>query len=116
MSIKVKTNTAQRLVANIKRAVDAGEIQTWRRVVHEGVDYYTHDTSSDQWLKQAYIQPSINLNGDLSFYVIGVKNITVDQYTFGVYQGRFIQMMIAHFPDDFNEATATSKADIGDLL
>ena len=110
MAITVVGSRPTALVAAIKKAIDNKHIQTWSYTA--GGDL-TH--SPPQWKNKAWLRPLI-VGTSLQFGVIRPKVGSVSKEVFGIFQGRFIEMLIVHFPEAFTKAEATSQAAGNDLV
>lgn len=105
MAIQVNTDDPQGLLDSIYAAIDEGSIETW--AYDKDMDFF-HDTSDGQWEGEAWLHPTVG-DGALVLNVIPpTKTVTMEAYA--VYHGRFIEMLLAHFDEDFSEAYATAQA------
>ena len=106
MAIIIKTNTPSNLLAAIKKEIDEGKIQTWS---YDSEGDFTH--TPEQWEFDAWLRPKI-YNGELRFGILKNKNINLSTVIYGVYHGRFIEMLLSHFDNKFTTVQATAqKAD-----
>ena len=103
MAIMVFTDDPKRLLADIKKAIDDGHVETWS-YDEEGDFIHT----PNQWAGKAWLRPSVQ-QGVLSFGILGQKNIVMTKLIYGVYHGRFIEMLLTHFDTRFTNATATAQ-------
>ncbi|MFR3216426.1 MAG: hypothetical protein ACLTWE_08050 [Dysgonomonas mossii] len=94
--IEITTTKPETLLENIKKEIKENDIKTW------GCDSdgdFTH--TADQWDKAAWLRPQIkNQQPKLTFSIIfpkGKTNSAENEYTSGIYHGRFIQMLLNHF-------------------
>jgi len=99
--IKVTTGNPGALLAEIKKAIDDKKIKTWR---YDGDGDFTH--SVDQFDAQAWLRPLTDQNG-LFFGIVKTKDVPLTRALYGIYQGRFIEMLVTHFPNSFDLASAT---------
>lgn len=108
----IRVNTAQptALLASIKRAIDARQVETWS---YDSDGDFTHTPA--QWTKKAWLRPTV-LSGCLVLNILNPKGITLSKEIYGVYHGRFIEMLLAHFDDDFGDAQATAAVAVGDSV
>lgn len=69
----------------------------------KGTEFLTHSTSSDQWFKKSLLKHSILT--DPARLVLTVtwfgNRDEPDEYTKGLYVGRFIEQSLEHFKSDF---------------
>ena len=52
--------------------------------------------------------------GTLIFGLVGRVNVVMTKVVYGVYHGRFIEELLAHFDDRFSTATATAQKELQD--
>jgi len=102
VSLTVKTSKPKALLAAIKKAIDDKKIETWE---YDGDGDFTH--SPDQWRNQGWLRPTTE-EGQLSFKLLSQKDVKMTKVVYGVYHGRFIEMLLTHFDEDFATATATA--------
>jgi hypothetical protein len=107
--ITFETPNPSALLAEFKKGIHDGHIVTWMH--DKGTDMFTH--VPPQWRGKAWLSPVIE-PGRLKFKFLGTKGVTWED--FGVYQGRFIESMIAHCHDLFSSGTATSKLVADDFI
>jgi hypothetical protein len=110
MAVIVLTPTPAKLLQSVKDGIEKGTVETW--TVDKDGDF-TH--SATQWLNQAWLRPSIE-NDRLKFFIIGRKNQKMGRAVYGVYHGRFIEMLVTHFDLEFSEASASALPVKGDHL
>jgi len=109
MAIRVTTGQPDALLAAIKKAIDERRVETWE--YDNG--YFTHTPT--QWHKKAWFLPKVEY-GALVFNIIKPKNAAITWEFYGVYHGRFIEMLIVHFHDRFTSAEASATPVAGDLV
>jgi hypothetical protein len=105
MALIVVTPGPNGLLAAIKKAIDDGDIDTWE---YDEDGDFTH--VPPQWNKKAWLRPVVT-SGLLQFGLLGQKGIAMTKTIYGVYHGRFIEMLLTHFDDSFSSATATAQKD-----
>jgi hypothetical protein len=110
VAVFVPTAKPRALLAAIKEAIDKKKIDTWE---YDQDGDFTH--KPDQWYKQAWLKPHVQ-QGLLLFGLIGKKDVAMSTTIYGVYHGRFIEMLLTHFDKDFDTASATSQADTVDVF
>jgi hypothetical protein len=108
MSVTVHTNKPRTLLGHIKKAIDDGHIVTWQ---YDDEGDFTHTTSTEQWVGKAWLRPIIS-PGMLSFGLLSPKGVPMTKPLYGVYHGRFIEMLLTHFEDEFTEVTATAQMEV----
>lgn len=110
MAIIVKTPSPNKLLADIKAAVERKEVDTWQ---YDADGDFTH--SPEQWARKAWLRPRIE-NGDLIFTILPRKDTPVSKIVYGVYHGRFIEMLLNHFDTAFSQTEATALPARGDVV
>jgi hypothetical protein len=103
MAVRLFTNGAAGLLAEIKKQIRAGSIETWT-VDSEGD--FTHTPHDGQWTNRAWLRPRL-LNDRLLFNIVFAQGETEQQLVYSIYHGRFIEMAIRHVPNLFTVAAAT---------
>ena len=102
MTIVVNVGNPSALLANIKKAIDSKHIVTWS---YDSDGDFTH--TPDQWFRKAWLRPQLAY-GELQFGILGPRGIGVSKLIYGVYHGRFIEMLLTHFDEQFATASATA--------
>lgn len=92
----------EELLAGLRRAVDAKKIDGWSC---DADGDYTYE--SPAWRGKAFLRPVVTA-GALQFVLLGQQNAVMAKATYGVYLGRFIEMLLAHFDERFSALTATA--------
>ena len=105
MSITVATSNPAGLLAAIKKAIDDKHIETWE---YDNDGDFTH--SPQQWRNSAWLRPKIE-SGKLMFGLVGPTGVDMTKSVYGVYHGRFIEMLLTHFDTDFTGARASALGD-----
>jgi len=101
--LKINTSNASGLLKAIKDAIDAKKVETWS---YDKDGDFTHEVS--QWKNKAWLRPEIeNFNNVLKFRLIPPENTTITKEVNGVFHGRFIEMLFAHFDSKFSGAIAS---------
>ncbi|MDF2515934.1 MAG: hypothetical protein K0R59_1230 [Sphingobacterium sp.] len=103
MAIIIKTTSPQKLLAAIKEGINEDNIRTWS---YDSDGDFTH--TPEQWQNQAWLRPQI-LAGELRFGILENKNKKLSKSIYGVYHGRFIEMLLTHFDTQFSIAEATAQ-------
>jgi hypothetical protein len=107
MAITVSCADPARLLAVIRSSISEGKIDTWR---YDSDGDFTH--TPPQWVNQAWLRPSIGF-GQITFGIIGNKNIKMTKSVYGVYHGRFTEMLLMHFDTDLQSIRATAQQQAG---
>jgi hypothetical protein len=110
MAIVVTTSKPGTLLADIRGAIDAGAIDTW---AYDKDGDFTH--SPDQWKNQAWFRPVVQAER-LVFRIIPPKSTHISRTVYGVYHGRFIEMLLSHFDLSFSRAVASALPEQGDVI
>jgi hypothetical protein len=98
--ITISTSTPTDLLARIKRAIDNGTIKTW---AYDRDGDFTH--SANQWNMKAWLRPQVTTNGIQLTFVAPTSGASRE--VFAVYQGRFQEMMMAHFWNSYSQSSCT---------
>jgi hypothetical protein len=102
MAIIVKTDKPIALLNAIKKAIDNGEIDTWS---YDEDGDFTH--TPPQWINEAWLRPKTYL-GELRFGIIKQEGSVLTKLTYGIYHGRFTEMLLDHFDESFESAKVTA--------
>jgi len=102
MTIRIRTTDPTGLLNAIKLAIRNGQIETWS---YDSDDDFTH--TAKQWNLQAWLRPSISTEA-LVLSIFTPPGVTLTKEVYGIYHGRFIEMVLVHFDDKFEEAIASS--------
>lgn len=110
MAIEVITKLPYLLVSQIKEAIKNKDIITWD---YDSDGDFTH--SVDQWVNLAWMHPYV-FGDKVIFGMIGRvrNNVTVEEY--GVYHGRFVEMLLGHFDNIIDGITISVKGTKYDKL
>jgi|ERR1051326_397473 hypothetical protein len=103
MAIIVKTNNPSGLLSSIHKAIDDNKVETWS---YDREGDFTHTPS--QWKGQAWLRPR-TYAGELRFGIIKRQDVELSKLIYGVYHGRFIEMLLVHFDNSFTFASATAQ-------
>ena len=110
MAVMIKTSAPQKLLDAIYAAIDDGDIETW---AYDDDGDFSHVTSDGQWEGEAWLHPKVG-TGALVLTTIPPKDSHVTTEAYAVYHGRFIEMVLAHFDNQFSDATATARPTVND--
>ena len=110
MAVNVSCNDPGALLRAVKSAINDGTVATWS--VDADGDL-TH--TPEQWRKKAWFRPTV---GDerLVFNILAPRGTTMSKALYGVYHGRLIEMLLAHFDTKFTRASATALATSADVI
>jgi hypothetical protein len=103
MALIIETTRPQALLNSFKKAIDDKKVETWS---YDADGDFTH--SPEQLKSKAWLRP-IFVEGKLKFGIIKLANTNVSKLIYGIYHGRFIEMLLAHFDSEFSLATATAQ-------
>lgn len=110
MAIYFETNDPDGLLSELKKAVKENKIVTWS---YDNEGDFTHST--EQWIHQAWIRPRVEV-GRLALYILKRKDRVITTEVYGIYHGRFIEMMLSHFDHLFVNAHATAQPEGLDMV
>lgn len=103
MAVRFFTDKARSLLAAIKAGIDEGRIDTWS---YDSDGDFTHTTHDGQWENRGFLRPDPR-DDRLLLNIIFGRSEAQQRIVYGVYHGRFIEMVITHFPGRFKLAAAT---------
>lgn len=110
MSILVMTRKPESLLKSIYKKIDEQVIRTWR---YDKDRDLTHTTSGGQWEDRAWLHPETS-EGLLRFGLVGQDGIAMTPVLYGVYHGRFIEMLLTHFDHNFSSVCVSAIGDEND--
>jgi hypothetical protein len=110
MSVSVATTKPKTLLAAIKKAIDDNKVATWE---YDSDGDFTH--SPEQWKNKAWLKPKVG-DGRLIFGLVGQAKVNTSTEIYALYNCRLIEMLLAHFDDQFTNATATAMPDSNDSI
>ena len=96
------------LLQNLKKAARQQKISPWE-CDNEGD--FTQARVKERLT--AWLRPSAGGNV-LNFSFLGPQDIALDKRAYAFYHGRFLEMLLAHFGDQFSEASITAQPEGGD--
>jgi hypothetical protein len=102
MTILVRTSSPAALLASIRKNIDAKHIETW---TYDSAGDFTH--TPEQWKKKAWLRPHVE-QGVLRFSLVRRNDEVLSKPVYGVYHGRFIEMLVTHFDNDFSSVESTT--------
>jgi hypothetical protein len=118
MAIIVKTSDPAGLLKAIYKAIDDKKVVTWLYEDQSGQRFLTH--TPEQWIRKAWLKAIIptDTKDELHFVIRKTKASAVTRVVYGVYHGRFIEMLLNHFDQSFDNASATALASpsLGDYI
>lgn len=97
MALYIQTRFPSDLLASIKNLIGQRRIETWS---FDTDGDFTHEP--EQWRNLAWLRPSLG-NGELKFGIVGNQNNVMTKPVYGVYHGRFAEMILIHFDTQISE-------------
>ena len=110
MALTAFTKDPTDLLSSIKQAIDEEKVDTW---AYDSMGDFFHTTG--QWKGKAWFRPSAQ-QGMLAFGLIGQKGVPMTRLVYGVYHGRFIEMLLVHFDAQFDNVSATALGNSVDMF
>ena len=97
--IKIKTNNPEGLLNKIKKAIEDKVIVTW--FLDNDGDF---SPTQEQWVGKAWVTPLIKKEEPDSLYfgIIESKQQKMTKVIYGVFLGRFAEMLLTHFDTDMS--------------
>jgi hypothetical protein len=105
MALTIQTASPNALLTAIKHAIDEKHVETWS---YDDDGDFTHTPT--QWKNRAWLRPKVE-TGALRFGLLGQQGVAMTKLIYGVYHGRFIEMLLAHFDESFSIAKASARTD-----
>ncbi|KVP98758.1 hypothetical protein WJ97_09965 [Burkholderia ubonensis] len=102
MTIYAKTADPAALLKSIKKLIDEKKIETW--AYDSDGDFYHTPT---QWNRKAWLRPHIGI-GSLDLKLIKRNDERLTKTVYGVYHGRFIEMLLTHFDETCDAVEASA--------
>ena len=102
IALTVKTGNPANLLAAIKKAIADEKIETWS---FDKQGDFVH--TPPQWKGKGWLRPSTSTTGELNLEFLFPINTVKERIVPAVYQGRFIEMLINHFNNQFTSVTST---------
>jgi len=101
--VTIQSTDPNTLLRVIKQGIDDGKIDTWK---YDEDGDFTH--SVPQWKNQAWLRPTVQ-GGALELSLLGRTNTPTTDAVYGIYHGRFIEMVLTHFSSQITRATALPR-------
>ena len=102
MALYFSTHDPEHLLETFKGLISEGHVRTWE--VDDDGDF-TH--TARQWDGLAWLCPAVE-DGRLALYILNPKDRSVTTATYAIYHGRFIESMLLHCDDLFDDARASA--------
>lgn len=100
MAIIVKSNSPRALVNRIIQMIDVDVIDTW---TYDDDKDFTH---VGQWKDKAWFTPIYGEN-QVKFALLGRKSVNMTLMEYSVYHGRFVELLLNHFPKEISGLVIT---------
>lgn len=110
MAVRVFSENPRSLLAKVKASIKDGSIETWS--VDSDGDF-TH--TPEQWRNRAWFRP-VASEDKIVFNILGPKSKAISREVYGIFHGRLIEMLLTHFDQEFNRASATALPVLGDRI
>jgi hypothetical protein len=110
MAVIVQTDKPSDLLKAIRKAIDDNVVETWS---YDSDGDFTHTPS--QWNKKAWLRPKV-YTGELRFGILAPKDTKLSKTIYGIYHGRFIEILLDHFDTQFSLANATAQKTAPDIF
>lgn len=110
MAVIIKTTNPSGLLASIKKSIDTKKIETWS---YDSEGDFTH--TPEQWKFKAWFKPKV-YQSELRFGILAPKDINMSKMIYGLYHGRFIEMLLIHFDANFSNVIATAQQEEPDYF
>lgn len=102
MAVIVKTRYPEDFINQVKKRIDDQEIDTWQ---YDDDGDFTH--TALQWKNHAWFRPYPEDN-KLVFGILGRKDSLLSISEYGIYHGRFVEMLMSHFSSEITEVLIQS--------
>ena len=102
MAIYISTDNPQGLLDNIRKSIENQTIQTWNE---DSEGDFTHVS---QCKEKAWFKPFVQQNR-LDLGLIGRKDEDMTKMIYGIYHGRFSEMLLTHFDSMINSIELTTQ-------
>jgi len=106
--LSFNTTDPSGLLAAIYSAIDKKHIETWS---YDDKGDFTHSVS--QWRFQAWMRP-FKAKTALNLGIIGRADRGLTKEVYGIYHGRFNEMMLVHFDEQFTSSLTSALRDMLD--
>lgn len=103
MAIIIKTERPYTLLRAIRKAIDDSDVVTWS---YDEAGDFTHWPT--QWRNKAWLRPEVR-NQELCFSIWGREDEDMTKLIYGIYHGRFIEMILTHFDNKFTLVYSTAQ-------
>lgn len=105
------TSTPNRLLRLIKEAMEINKIDTWE---YDSDGDFTHVPY--QWRNKAWFEPEKHEGEKIIFKIIESKRIPLTKELYGLYHGRFAEMLVTHFSNYIKRIEISPRPTSLDLI
>jgi hypothetical protein len=95
----------------IKEAIDGEKVATWKC---DSDGDFTHN--AEQWNRRAWFRPKVEKGRCLIFSILPPKNTKITRSIYGIYHGRFVEMLLVHFDSEIERVSVSSFPESGDRV
>jgi hypothetical protein len=103
MALIISTENPDGLLIEIKRAIDANEVEGW---TYDSSGDFAH--TPDKWVNRAWLRPEVS-DGELRLGILGTKDAGMTASLYSAYHAHFIELLLTSFDKFFITAAATAK-------
>lgn len=100
MALYIKTSNPQQLLDSIIESIKNQTVQTW------SIDVDGDFTHVSQWKNKAWMKSYVD-SKFLAFGIIGRKDEVMTKTVYGIFHGRFSEMLLTHFDRDIKSIEIT---------
>ena len=111
MAIYVYTSRPNALLREMREAARSHKIDTW---ICDSDGDFTH--APEQWVRKAWLRPKVEEGSRLIFNIVALQHRNLSRVVYGVYHGRFAEMVLVHFDDKCERVTVTALPSAGDSI
>jgi hypothetical protein len=111
MALTLITQTPNKLLGDLKKAIDGGHIKTWSYNTNGD---FTH--TPDQWKDEALMRPVVTDGQKLTFNFLRRRADKTSMELYAIYHGRLAESFLAHFDTMFDDARITALATGSDRM
>ena len=110
MAVIAFTDNPAALLRAVTAAIDGGEIRTWSYDIDGD---FTH--TAEQYVRRAWLRPRLS-EDRLILNIFPPRGRNLSRAIYGIYHGRFIEMLLTHFDRSFSKAVATAMPTSSDRV
>ncbi len=106
MALYVNTKDANALLNKLKKAIRDNQVRTWEIDQDGDYTYVPEQWKNEAWIRYRETRPTPQC---LVFGIVARKSKLLTKTVYGIYMGRFAEMLSTHFDDDFDSIEISSK-------